>query len=208
VIDLNDLPFTGKGRFQFQVQNAVAAAAAAWAAGLSPDTIEEGLNAIDNGITTIPGRFNMINHEGVQVIIDYGHNAAALEALGQAIDALGPRRTTMLIGLPGDRRDEDIRSAIEATRYYVDEYLVMDHGNRRGRKKREIFDLIRRHLPETVPCTYGGSQEESLTMALQQAHSGERLIVIADEIDSVFDTLRQIEMSKRNVKCQIGRLSS
>jgi hypothetical protein len=53
---------------------------------------------------SVPGRFNRMELHGIELILDYGHNPAALAALGQAVRALEPRRTIMAITLPGDRR--------------------------------------------------------------------------------------------------------
>ena len=42
------------------------------------------------------------------MVLDYAHNKAAMAALGEAVASLDKRRTVMVMGLPGDRRDEDL----------------------------------------------------------------------------------------------------
>jgi cyanophycin synthetase len=126
LVSLDRVPFTLGGKVRFQVQNALAAVAAAWSAGLNPAMIVRALTTFVTDDATVPGRFNVSEIGGVQVVLDYGHNTAALTALGQAVQALGTRRTVMVLALPGDRRDEDLRTSVEATLAYADEYVFYD----------------------------------------------------------------------------------
>ena len=67
--------------------------------------------------------------------------------LGDAGAALDPRRTVMMLTLPGDRRDADLRATMAATRFYVDEYVIYDTTDRRGRAEGEIMHLLATFLP-------------------------------------------------------------
>src|SRR5215217_5864370 len=82
--------------------------AAAWAAGLNPAMIARALTTFAADEQMVPGRFNTVEIAGVEIILDYGHNTAAVAALGQAVTAMGQRRTVLVAGLPGDRRDADL----------------------------------------------------------------------------------------------------
>src|SRR6185369_10521354 len=85
LVELDRVGFTSGGKIRFQVQNALAATAAAWAAGLNPAMIVRALTTFKTDAATVPGRFNVREIRGVEVILDYGHNAAALKALGEGI---------------------------------------------------------------------------------------------------------------------------
>lgn len=106
LIELERVGFTAGGAIAFQVANALAASAAAWAVGLNPALISRGLATFATDFQSVPGRFNVRELAGVQVIIDYAHNLAAMEALGQAVQALGRRRTVLVFTLPGIRRKQ------------------------------------------------------------------------------------------------------
>ena len=80
-IALRDVPITRNGTLPFQVENVMAATAAAWALGLDWDLIRSGLASFKNDAAGVPGRFNLMSYRGATVIADYGHNTDAMKAL-------------------------------------------------------------------------------------------------------------------------------
>jgi cyanophycin synthetase len=189
LVEIERVGFTAGGKIRFQVLNALAAAAAAWAAGLNPALIARALTTFTSDTQMAPGRFNVREVNGVQLVVDYGHNAAAMAALGEAMTALGRRRTVLVIGLPGDRRNEDLCATIAATASFVDEYVLFDHRDRRGRAKNEVPRLLRRQLPPGVPCQLASNEETALSKAWQRVRPGDRLVVIVDEVDGTLQAV-------------------
>jgi cyanophycin synthetase len=189
LLDLERVGFTLGGKIEFQVMNALAATAAAWAAGLNPAMIARALTTFTTDEVTVPGRFNRIDYHGIELILDYGHNPAALAALGQAVHALGPKRTAMAITLPGDRRNEDLEDSITATLSYVDEYILYEAIDRRGRAEGEISERMRQYLPQNKPSIMAIDQFDAVRKGLQQLRPGDRLIVIVEEVDALLDYL-------------------
>ncbi len=196
LVDLGRVAFTAGGAIPFQVQNALAATAAAWGAGLNPALIARALTTFTTNTTMVPGRFNVSEVNGVQLILDYGHNLGAITALGQAVAALGQRKTVLLFTLPGDRRDEDLRATMEATVPFVDEYVLYDTSNRRGRAPNEIPQLLRRYVRPDVPCTCTVHLRDGLHAAWQRVQPGDRLIVIASVVD---DALQELQAHLQSV---------
>lgn len=195
LVELARVPFTQNGKIPFQVMNALAATAAAWAAGLSPAMIARALTTFETSTAVVPGRFNRFHLGDVEVIVDYGHNPAALQALGQAVAALEPRRTVMSLTLPGDRRDEDLIASTQATVSYVDEYVVYDSIDLRGRQPGEAPQIMCGQLPPGVPCTVVTGQRDGILQAWQRTQPGERLIIICDEVDDALEVLHSITRS-------------
>ncbi len=72
-----------------ELEVALAAAAAAWAAGLNPVMIARGLTTFETNTESAPGRFNVQEINGIEVIFDYGHNVGGMRALAEAVRALG-----------------------------------------------------------------------------------------------------------------------
>jgi cyanophycin synthetase len=175
--------------------NALAATAAAWAAGLNPAMIVRALTTFKTDIATAPGRFNIFELAGVQVIVDYGHNVAALEALGKAVQALESRHTVMAFTLPGDRRDEDLIESTTATIAYVDEYVIYDSEDLRGRAPDEVARLIACHLPPDVPRELSTGQRNGIWQAWQRVQPGDRLIIICDEVGEAVEVLHTLAES-------------
>ncbi len=171
------------------MENALAAAAAAWAAGLNPAMIARALSTFSTDFRMVPGRFNVLEHHGVEVVIDYGHNTAAVAALGEAVNALGPRRTVLMITLPGDRRDEDFKATMDATRTFADEYVIYDSQNRRGRAEGAIPKALAGFLPPDVACSFASDQAEAFIVAWERLRPGDRLVAIADEVEHTLEHL-------------------
>jgi cyanophycin synthetase len=149
------IPATFGGRARMNVANALAAAAAAWAAGAHLHDIRQGLRTFSTSFFQAPGRLNLLDVGGVRVVIDYCHNVDGMRQLADFVDRMmveaptkagrigssGPAartgRAIGVLGIPGDRRDEDQRDygAVAATAF--DEVIVREDANLRGRQPGE-----------------------------------------------------------------------
>ncbi len=105
------IPATMEGKATHNVQNAMFAAALAFSMGKSLEDIRHGLQTFNASIFQAPGRMNVFDEHPFRVILDYGHNAAAIASISQLVSRLevGGKRICVLAA-PGDRRDEDIRA--------------------------------------------------------------------------------------------------
>jgi cyanophycin synthetase len=140
----------------------------------------------------LPGRFNISEVKGVELILDYGHNEAAMKAFAEGIVALGTRRTVMVIGLPGDRRDSDLLATMEATLPFVDEWVLHDLGDRRGREVDELPKLLATRIPPDKKYLIVDNQHNAVFAAWKLCAPGDRLVIIADIVDETLETLRQL----------------
>ena len=87
-------------RGSFNVENALAAAAAARALGLHDDAIKAGLEAVDR----VPGRFDPVDEgQPFTVLVDYAHTPGALETVLEAARDLARGRVICVFGAGGDR---------------------------------------------------------------------------------------------------------
>jgi UDP-N-acetylmuramoyl-L-alanyl-D-glutamate--2,6-diaminopimelate ligase len=101
--DLGGIELKLRGRFN--MENAVAAAAAARALGVAGDAINRGIEAVDR----VPGRFDAIDEgQPFTVLVDYAHTPGALESALEAARDLGHGRVFCVFGAGGDR-DRDKR---------------------------------------------------------------------------------------------------
>jgi cyanophycin synthetase len=189
IVELERVPLTADGRIGFQVENVLAATAAAWAAGVNPAFLARGLSTFGAQPLTVPGRFNRLDLGGVEVVLDYAHNTAAMVALGEALHALGRRRTWLVMGLPGDRRDEDLKGTVEATRSFASAWILHDLTDRRGRAPDEVPRLLCASVPDNAICKVVASSKEGVELALKHARPGDRVVVIADVVDELLSTL-------------------
>ena len=90
------LPATFGGRAKMNVQNALAAAGAAFAAGAHLHDIRQGLRTFSTSYYLSPGRLNQIEVGGATVIVDYCHNAPGMRAARRLRRAAGRQRAADL----------------------------------------------------------------------------------------------------------------
>jgi cyanophycin synthetase len=146
------LPATFGGRARMNVQNALAATAAAFAAGAPLHDIRQGLRSFSTSYYLSPGRLNQIEVNGVTVIVDYCHNPPGMRLLGDFVDRLGqsleaahefgrPSRIGM-IAAAGDRRDDDMRELGRIAAHHFDVIVVREDVVLRGRRPGETPELV------------------------------------------------------------------
>jgi cyanophycin synthetase len=203
------LPATFEGRARMMVQNSLAAAAAAHAAGAHLHDIRQGLRTFSTSFYQAPGRLNVFELDGVKVVIDYAHNAAGLETVGDFVQRMtsgpvGPNVANTwqanvkvaVISTPGDRRDEDMRDLGRVAAKYFDEIIIREDRNLRGRKPRETAD----HILEGVREAQAGGarvgnveivlEEMAATKrALDRARAGDLVVLCVDYATDVWKEL-------------------
>ncbi|MBV9621412.1 MAG: cyanophycin synthetase, partial [Gammaproteobacteria bacterium] len=181
------IPATLEGRATHNVQNAMVAAAMAFALGIKLDAIRQGLRTFDSTFFQAPGRMNLFNEHPFKVLFDYGHNAhavAALADLAQRLDVSG-RRIVVLAG-PGDRRDEDLVAIARAAAGRFDHYICRRDDNLRERAPDEVPRIQAAALAAAgVPAAAISvipDEQEAITAALQMGQPGDLLLIFADAL--------------------------
>lgn len=200
VVPLAEVTFTRGGEVPFQVENALAAAAAAWRLGVPPETIAAGLRAFGRAAGEVPGRFNVLDAGGATVVVDYAHNPSAVAALVAGLDAFPhPRRTLVFAGC--NRRDEDLvdmgRSAGDA---FDDVILYADAGNA-DRTDGELNGLLKRGLA-------AGARVQRVTEEPTERAALERVLAGLRPGDLVVLGVEAIEESLAFVEERLGGSST
>ena len=183
---LADIPLTQNGVIGFQVENAMAAIAAAWALGLSHEIIQQGLATFVNDAATAPGRFNQFNYRGARIFADYGHNPDAIIALVKAVENLPAKRRLVVISGAGDRRDQDISQQTEILGDAFDEVILYQDQCQRGRADGEVLALLRHGLANDKRTQH--SQEINgeflaIDTALARISEGDVCLILIDQVD-------------------------
>ncbi|MEN6629913.1 MAG: cyanophycin synthetase [Sulfuricella sp.] len=185
-IALADIPITRNGTIGFQIENAMAATAAAWALGLDWQIIRKGLVTFVNDAQTAPGRFNVFDSRGATLIADYGHNPDAMQALVKAVDAMPAKKRMVVISGAGDRRDVDISHQTQILGDAFDEVLLYQDQCQRGRADGEVLALLQQGL---VNARRVKSIEEirgeflAIDTALARLKPGDLCLILIDQVD-------------------------
>ncbi|TSE35529.1 cyanophycin synthetase [Tepidimonas charontis] len=185
-IPFSQIPLTDGGSIPFQVDNAMAAVAAAWAAGVSWDAIAHGLATFTADAHTVPGRFNRFAYRGATVIADYGHNPDAIAALCQAVQTLPARKRLVVISAAGDRRDQDIIEQGRLIGEVFDEVVLFEDACQRGRADGEVIALLQRGLqaaPKARWQTAIRGEFAAIDTALDRLEPGDVCLILIDQVE-------------------------
>ncbi len=192
VIEVNDVPIAFEGYAPFNVQNAMAAAAAAYAHGLNLGDIRFGLQTFHPTPTQLPGRTNLIHADGVRCLIDYGHNVPALEALEHLVTNLTAKRRISAASAPGNRRDEDLM-ALGAQLAKMHDLLVIYETDPRGRTPGEAVELLRKgadSAPHSCEIEVLNDEHDAVERAMDAASEGDLLVLLVDDVEGVIQRLK------------------
>ncbi len=189
-LPLRDVPLTQAGRsgktIGFQVENALAAVAAAWGAGLSFDAVRSGLASFVSDADGAPGRFNVMDYRGATVIADYGHNPDAMRALVAAVQAMQAQQRSVVISAAGDRRDQDIVNQTKILGAAFDAVLLYQDAAQRGRADGEVMALLRQGLEgaeRTRHVEEIHGEFNAIDRALARLAPGDLCLVLVDQVE-------------------------
>jgi cyanophycin synthetase len=191
----SEIPATLGGRIRANVANALAAAAAAVARDVQLECIRDALREFTTDFGQTPGRFNLLDVAGRQVVMDYAHNVAALEAIADFVTRTGAPRSIGVITVPGDRRDEDARAFGLLAGKTFDEVVVREDENLRGRTRGEMTALLRQAvldagLPENRIHTVT-DEVAAAHAGVDLAAPGDLVVVLVDRVTLVWEALAQ-----------------
>jgi cyanophycin synthetase len=202
------LPSTFEGRARMNVQNAIAATAAAWAAGAHLHDIRQGLRTFTTSYFMAPGRLNVFELDGFRVVVDYAHNPPAMQALGEFVESLaspspgGNRplvtgRRIAVVATAGDRRDEDIVELGRLAADYFDSIVIREDANNRGRPRGGTAALIERGVragmsdgARTTEVHTVLDEIEAARAALDKGRDGDIVVVCVDHPNEVWKELQ------------------
>lgn len=196
VIDAVDVPITLGGAAPFNIQNAMAATAVAYALGISEQDCRAGLLTFNPSTNQLPGRMNLMTLGGVKVLIDYGHNVPALKALAEVLPRLATGRKINVADASGNRRDEDLL-AFGATIGDMYDRIYLCDPDPRGRKEGETSAVIRKGLLasgfDEAKLTMEPSEEKAVRAALAESRPGDLVVLQADDIEGAIALCKSLK---------------
>jgi cyanophycin synthetase len=200
------LPATFGGRARMNVQNTLAAAAAAFAAGAPLHDIRQGLRTFSTSYYLSPGRLNEVQVSGRNVIVDYCHNAPGMKMLGDFVDRvaeslsatsdLGRVSRIGVVATAGDRRDDDMRELGAIAAQHFDVVVVREDVALRGRTRGETAELVAQGVRQAMSSGARCKQLEiipeeisAVRHALARSNSGDLVVLCVDQHPAVMAEL-------------------
>lgn len=170
---------------RFNVENALAAIASAKALGIDDESIREGL--LKN---QVQGRMNLLEKDGLTVLVDYAHNYLSFKKLYESLKADYPgRRIVVVVGCPGGkaylrRRDIGTLSGQNA------DYMYLTAEDPQFEDVREICEEIASFLkPYGTPYEIIEDRAEAVEKAIRNAQKDD-VIVLAAKGEEVYQKVK------------------
>ena len=181
------IPATLEGKALHNVQNAMFATCTAYAMGVKVENIRQGLRTFDSTYFQAPGRLNVFEELPFKVILDYGHNPAAVRAMASLVTRLDVKgKRVCVLAAPGDRRDEDIKNIAREAASAFDRYIIRQDDGLRGRASGEVADMLRLALlqhgvgEDRIQILL--DEQRSIDAALNLCAAGDLLLIFGDNI--------------------------
>ncbi|SIO02953.1 cyanophycin synthetase [Singulisphaera sp. GP187] len=185
LVSLADVPITHQGRVGFQVENVLATTGAAWAIGLPREAIRSGLASFAGDPIQMPARFNLFEVKGATVVIDFPHNAMALEALIESAESF-PHNRRVLVFAGCNRRDVDVVRQGELIGDGFDRVILYEDKGNQDRKDGELNVLLKQGLigrPRLKELVEVSDENQAIDQALRELEPGDLLIVGVEAIE-------------------------
>lgn len=188
-----EMPFTMEGKALFNIQNALAATAAAYGQGVKVEEIRQGLTSFFPSPAQMPGRMNIITINGIDFILDYAHNPHAYRNYLELVKNLGDRRRIIVFDVVGDRRDEDIRDICRLVAPVFNRAILYEASDRRGRQPGELLDLQEKELlaagyakemMERIPV-----EDDAIQHAIDIAQKGDLVCIMTGRVQTTIQWL-------------------
>jgi cyanophycin synthetase len=188
VIHTRQIPATLEGRARANVANALAATAICYALRIPLTTIRQGLGSFAPTFFQNPGRLNVYDELPFRVILDYGHNPQALQNMRDLVQQLRPsyRRTFVVLGAAGDRRDQDIAELGQIAADMADELVIKEDDWLRGREAGDTAGLLKKAAIDSGlsedRITTILSEAEAIAATLRRAERGDLVVLFGDDL--------------------------
>lgn len=194
-LHVSGIPATYGGKLVHNIENSLTAVAVAYAMKIPLATIEKALASFNTDEFQNPGRFNIFNVKDFRVVIDYGHNIAGYQMIGEAVKKMGASRLVGIIGVPGDRQNDCIKKIGFIAGEIFDKIIIKEDMDLRGRVEGEVSRLLlegaissgmERNQIEIIR-----NENQALEKAMMEARAGDLIVVFYENLEGVLETLKR-----------------
>lgn len=168
------------------LENILAATAAAWGLGISPEKIQEGVAALKQ----VPGRFERIDEgQPFVVLVDYAHTPDALRNALTIAREMAQERVIVLFGCGGDR-DRSKRPIMGDVAGSLSDAVILTSDNPRSEDPISIMNDAMVGLQKSGrPYRTEVDRAAGIYEALAQAHAGD-VVLIAGKGHETYQVLK------------------
>lgn len=198
IANIYEVPITFNGTADFNIANTLAAVGALYGLGMKKEKIKDGILTFYPSIKLNPGRMNVFDFDNFKVILDYGHNKHAMEALSKMLPKLSSGKKIGICHGSGNRQDELLAefASIMAEAY---DYIIITDLDIRNRKLGETAEIVKKGILAT------GFSEDSLEIILDVHKAVDRAFeivqsdgIIVVQVDKIQPVIDQVLSKRKN----------
>jgi cyanophycin synthetase len=192
--DVSMLPVMMNGAADFQLANLLAAIAACRVFGVEQSVLLKRLINFSSWANN-PGRANLYRLNGGHVMVDYGHNTEAFNAICRMTSHWNDRQVTGIITVPGDRDDAVIDRAARVAAKGFNRVIVREDHDLRGRNRGDVASIFCRAISEVSPateCEVILDEIEALRRAVSRMVKGEVIVVFYEKLQPLQVVLEEL----------------
>ena len=168
---VGELQLTTRLRGRFNVENVLAAVAAARILGIEDEAIAAGVEHLAG----VPGRFEAVDEgQPFAVLVDYSHTPDALESLLTEARNLAAGRLVCVFGCGGDR-DRGKRPLMGEIASRLADAVIVTSDNPRSEDPQAIIEEILAGVPE--PADVEPDRAAAIARALEEAREGDVVVI-------------------------------
>ncbi|HLT48394.1 MAG TPA: cyanophycin synthetase [Rubricoccaceae bacterium] len=195
VLQVDRVPITFGGHAEHNVANVLGAVAACRALGLRLFAVTRALRAF--GAAHNEGRASVYRLGRGHVVLDYGHNAHGIEAVGRFLRRWRPDAEIIgLVKVPGDRADALLIEAGRTAARAFGHLVLSEDRDLRGRAPGEVIALLRRGAEDAapgVPVEVVPDEREALRSVLDRVRAGALAVCFYEELEPLVALLREAD---------------
>ena len=198
VMKVAEIPITYGGRAVHNIMNTLPAILATYLyRNIKIGDIKLALQTFVPSPTLTPGRLNLFVFKHFRFLVDFAHNQAGLQFLGDFVSKMEGSPKVGIISGTGDRRDDDIRDLGKLSAQYFDEIIIRQDKHLRGRTAEEIVNLliegINSSKTKDIPITIIYNEKEAIMHAYNTAKPGALITIMCDVVAEALDMIKGLK---------------
>ena len=200
IMKAEDIPLTFGGKATFMIQNILPAIIAANVRGISIEDTKAALETFIPSESQTPGRLNLFKFNKFQMLLDYAHNAAGMQALKKFTDQLDATVKVGIIAGIGDRREEDNMEIGRIAGQMFDEIIIRQDKHLRGKTEQELIKMVKDGILKDFPdkkITVIPSEKEAIHYAVDNAIDGTLIVLCSDVVPDALDLVKELKENEQ-----------
>lgn len=189
IVRVDSIPLSFDGKADCMIKNILPAVLVGFIQNFQLDNMRKSLKTFIPSPEQTPGRMNLFHFKNFDLMIDYAHNIDGFVQLKKFMDKTPASTKIGIIGVPGDRKKEDILQIGQIAATIFDEIIIRHDEDLRGRTEQELSDwLIEgiKNSKKNIPVKIISDGHMAAENAMDHAKPGAFIFL---SIDTVFETI-------------------